>query len=53
MEPRYVKHLASFHQFFHQGKQAVVALDRCGHFAMLEQPVALETQVRQWLAEPS
>ena len=53
MEPRYVKHLASFHQFFHQGKQAVVALEHCGHFAMLEQPVALETQVRQWLAKPS
>lgn len=49
MEPRYVEHLASFHQFFHQGKQAVVALKQCGHFAMLEQPSALEAQVRQWL----
>ena len=49
MEPRYVQHLASFHQFFHQGKQAVVAFKQCGHFAMLEQPTALETQVRQWL----
>ncbi|MGD1951408.1 MAG: hypothetical protein ACFB14_17440 [Leptolyngbyaceae cyanobacterium] len=49
MEPRYVEHLASFHRFFHQGKQAVVAFKQCGHFAMLEQPTALETQIRQWL----
>lgn len=50
MEPRYVNHLASFHRFFHQGKQAVVEFEQCGHFAMLEQPLALETQVRQWLS---
>ncbi|MEM8612838.1 MAG: alpha/beta hydrolase [Cyanobacteria bacterium P01_H01_bin.105] len=49
MEPRYVHHLASFHRFFHQGKESVVALKQCGHFAMLEQPLALEAQVRQWL----
>ncbi len=49
MEPRYVQHLASFHRFFHQGTQAVVALKQCGHFAMLEQPSALEDRVRQWL----
>ncbi len=53
MEPRYVRHLASFHRFFHQGKQAVVAFNQCGHFAMLEQPLALETQIRQWLAGQS
>jgi pimeloyl-ACP methyl ester carboxylesterase len=49
MEPRYVQHLASFHQFFRQGKQTVVAFQQCGHFAMLEQTLALETQIRQWL----
>ncbi|MBE9067745.1 alpha/beta hydrolase [Leptolyngbya cf. ectocarpi LEGE 11479] len=49
MEPRYVMHLASFHHFFHRGKPAVIKLEQCGHFAMLEQPLALETQVRQWL----
>lgn len=49
MEPRYVQHLASFHRFFHQGKQAVVEFEKCGHFAMLEQPTALEAKVRQWL----
>ena len=49
MEPRYVQHLASFHRFFHQGKQAVIAFEQCGHFAMLEKPSALEDQVRQWL----
>ncbi|ESA34342.1 hydrolase or acyltransferase of alpha beta superfamily [Leptolyngbya sp. Heron Island J] len=49
MEPRYVQHLASFHRFFYQGKQAVVAFEQCGHFAMLEQPSALEAQVRHWV----
>ena len=49
MEPRYVRHLASFHPFFQQGKQAVITLEQCGHFAMLEQPLALESQIRQWL----
>ncbi|EKV03630.1 putative hydrolase or acyltransferase of alpha/beta superfamily [Leptolyngbya sp. PCC 7375] len=49
MEPRYVQHLASFHKFFRQGKEAVVAFKQCGHFAMLEQPLALEAQIRQWL----
>ncbi len=49
MEPRYVQHLASFHQFFHQGKQTVVTFQQCGHFAMLEQTMALESQLRQWL----
>lgn len=51
MEPRYVRHLASFHRFFQQGKQAVVALEGCGHFAMLEQPQALENQIRHWLLD--
>ena len=49
MEPRYVNYLASFHRFFHQGKDAVVAFKQCGHFAMLEQPSAFEAQVRQWI----
>lgn len=49
MAPRYVMHLASFHHFFHQGKPAVVKLEQCGHFAMLERPLALENHVRQWL----
>lgn len=49
MEPRYVQHLASFHHFFHQGKPAVYQLKQCGHFAMLEHPIALEAKVRQWL----
>ncbi|MGD1855662.1 MAG: alpha/beta fold hydrolase [Leptolyngbyaceae cyanobacterium] len=49
MEPRYVQHLASFHHFFRQGKQAVATFENCGHFAMLEQPTVLEKQIRQWL----
>ena len=53
MEPRYVNHLASFHRFFHQGKQAVVTFEQCGHFAMLEQTYALEAQIRQWLLATS
>ncbi|NEQ49110.1 MAG: alpha/beta hydrolase [Leptolyngbya sp. SIO3F4] len=49
MEPRYVQHLASFHQFFRRGQQNVVTLRECGHFAMLEHPQTLEAQVREWL----
>ncbi|MEM6253632.1 MAG: alpha/beta hydrolase [Cyanobacteria bacterium P01_D01_bin.156] len=51
MEPRYVSHLASFHHFFHQGRDAIAMFEGCGHFAMLEQPHAFEAQIRQWLLD--
>ncbi|NEP15339.1 MAG: alpha/beta hydrolase [Leptolyngbya sp. SIO4C1] len=37
MEPRYVRHLASFHRGFRQGDSNIIELAQCGHFAMLEQ----------------
>lgn len=49
MEPRYVRHLASFHPTFREGHQCVVGLERCGHFAMLEQTSAVAAQLRQWI----
>ncbi|MBP0042912.1 MAG: alpha/beta hydrolase [Roseofilum sp. SBFL] len=36
MEPRYVRHLASFHQLFRSGSDNVVEIANCGHFSMLE-----------------
>ncbi|MDJ1179408.1 alpha/beta hydrolase [Roseofilum sp. BLCC_M91] len=36
MEPRYVRHLASFHELFRSGYDNVVELPGCGHFSMLE-----------------
>lgn len=38
MEPKYVKHLASFHQLFAQNKNNVFEIADCGHLSMLEQP---------------
>jgi 2-succinyl-6-hydroxy-2,4-cyclohexadiene-1-carboxylate synthase len=37
MELKYVSHLASFHYLFEEGRQNVIELPDCGHFAMLEQ----------------
>ncbi|RMF21301.1 MAG: alpha/beta hydrolase [Cyanobacteria bacterium J083] len=37
MEPKYVRHLASFHRLFkHQGEN-VIEISNCGHLSMLEQ----------------
>ncbi|MDM9380703.1 alpha/beta hydrolase [Chlorogloeopsis sp. ULAP01] len=55
MEPKYVRHLASFHQLFQYCGDNVIEIPNCGHLAMLEQPdvvaahivsiVAVQTQV--------
>jgi 2-succinyl-6-hydroxy-2,4-cyclohexadiene-1-carboxylate synthase len=37
MEPRYVRHLASFHRAFPEWGGNVLEVPECGHFAMLEQ----------------
>lgn len=37
MEPKYVKHLASFHHLFMPNAVNVCEIPNCGHFAMLEQ----------------
>lgn len=49
MEPKYVRHLASFHNLFQGGDENVIEIPNCGHLAMVEQPDALDTQIRQIL----
>lgn len=48
MEPRYVRHLASFHPLFqqHQGEN-VVELENCGHLAMVEHPDSVAQNIRE------
>ena len=36
MEPKYVRHLASFHHLFQQNDGNVIEISDCGHLAMLE-----------------
>lgn len=51
MEPRYVRHLASFHQLFQGCGANVIELPGCGHMAMVEQPDVVDTQIRKILAD--
>ncbi len=46
MEPKYVDHLASFHYLFRETGQNAIKLPRCGHFAMVEQPERLATEIK-------
>ncbi|MEM9772494.1 MAG: alpha/beta hydrolase, partial [Cyanobacteria bacterium P01_D01_bin.73] len=38
MEPRYVRHLASYHPLFGVSGGNLIELDGCGHMGMIEQP---------------
>lgn len=49
MEPKYVRHLASFHKLFEGCGENVFEIPGCGHMAMVEQPEAVDTQIRQIL----
>jgi pimeloyl-ACP methyl ester carboxylesterase len=49
MEPRYVRHLASFHRSFPEWGENVLELEACGHMAMLEQPEAVAQYCRSVL----
>lgn len=49
MEPKYVRHLASFHYSFQYCGENVIEIPNCGHLAMLEQPEAVTNQVRSLL----
>jgi len=51
MEPKYVHHLASFHKLFQGCGNNVIEIPGCGHMAMVEQPDAINTQIRQILCE--
>jgi len=46
MEPKYVRHLASFHSLFQACGDNVIEVPDCGHLAMLEQPIAIANQIR-------
>lgn len=48
MEPRYVRHLASFHPLFQQCQgDNVVELENCGHLAMVEHPDSVAQHIRK------
>lgn len=51
MEPKYVRHLASFHQLFQDCGENVIEIPGCGHMAMVEQPEAVNTQIRKILTD--
>jgi pimeloyl-ACP methyl ester carboxylesterase len=46
MEPKYVRHLASFHWLFQYVGDNVIEIPDCGHLAMLEQPEAVAEHIR-------
>lgn len=47
MEPKYVKHLASFHASFQGNCANVIEIPDCGHMAMLEQPQKVGKEICQ------
>ncbi len=51
MEPKYVRHLASFHPLFQACGDNVIEIPDCGHLAMVEQPDTLTSQIRSILAQ--
>ncbi|MEO1432923.1 MAG: alpha/beta hydrolase [Cyanobacteria bacterium J06632_19] len=46
MEPKYVRHLASFHPSFQSCGDNVIEIPNCGHLAMLEQPDIVADRIR-------
>lgn len=57
MEPRYVRHLASFHRSFQAGEDNVIEIPDCGHMSMIEQTAAiaqqLETILQRHIHQPA
>ncbi|MEM1367137.1 MAG: alpha/beta hydrolase [Cyanobacteria bacterium P01_H01_bin.15] len=53
MEPKYVRHLASFHPLFHDSgdHNNVVEIANCGHLAMVEHPEEVSAVLRRFLSE--
>ncbi len=50
MEPKYVRHLASFHALFAGEGMNVIEIPECGHLSMVEQPDRVATEIRQILS---
>jgi len=53
MEPKYVRHLASFHPLFQEAGGNVTEISDCGHMAMVEQPDAVAMQIQRILHQHS
>lgn len=53
MEPKYVRHLASFHSLFKLCGDNVIEIAECGHMAMVEKPETIDDKIRQILANYS
>ena len=51
MEPKYVRHLASFHPLFECCGNNVIEIPNCGHLAMLEQPNVVAQEITNILAQ--
>ena len=50
MNPKYVRHLASFHWMFQNGDNNVVEIPDCGHLSMVEHPDTVVSEIRSILA---
>lgn len=53
MEPKYVRHLASFHRLFQYCGENVIEIPNCGHLAMLEQPEVVAAHICSIIAQYS
>lgn len=53
MEPKYVRHLASFHPLFQTCQGNVLEIPNCGHLAMLEQTDTVAREIGAILARHS
>lgn len=53
MEPRYVRHLASFHWLFREGYNNVIEIPNCGHLAMVEQTEIVASHLKTILTQHS
>lgn len=51
MEPKYVRHLASFHPLFQACGDNVIEIPDCGHLAMVEQPDTVTAVLLSILAQ--
>jgi 2-succinyl-6-hydroxy-2,4-cyclohexadiene-1-carboxylate synthase len=49
MEPKYVRHLASFHPLFGDCADNVLEIPNCGHLSMLEETDVVASHIRQIL----
>ncbi|MGG6263483.1 alpha/beta fold hydrolase [Leptolyngbya sp. AN03gr2] len=49
MEPKYVRHLASFHPLFGDCADNVLEIPDCGHLSMLEKTETVEARIREIL----